>query len=73
MNGQIDPTLVQVIRTNKEIGHCDNPKFDKAHKYQDWRNYIPDEVRSIWKDLTVESRIMAYLTAKRQVQFENWK
>lgn len=59
----------ELIRRHKELGLTDDPKFDKACKW-DWRNYVPDEIKTVWKDMTVESRIMVYLTAETQCQHE---
>jgi hypothetical protein len=63
-------SLFQLIREYRTIGNTDNPEFDKARRYYDWRNYVPDEIVKTWKDLTVESRVMVYLTAEKQAQAE---
>jgi hypothetical protein len=65
-------TVYDIIRKHRDIGNMEEPQFAKAHKCHDWRNYIPDDVRAVWKSMTFESRIMAYLVAERQAKFENW-
>lgn len=65
-------TAYELIRKHREVGHNDDPEFNKARKMHDWRNYIPDEVRAVWKELSVETRVMLFLTAERQANFENW-
>jgi len=65
-------TITKLIRENREVGLNDNPCFDKAHKCHDWRNHIPDEIRSVWKEMTVESRVVTYLMAVKKANAENW-
>lgn len=64
--------IFSVIRNNREIGERDNPDFDKARKCHDWRNHIPDNVRELWSEMSVEARVVAYLMAERQAAAEEW-
>lgn len=65
--------LIGLIKQHREIGYLDQPHFDKARKCHDWRNYIPDEVRDAWPQMTVESRVMVYILAEKQANAENWE
>ena len=62
----------ELIRKHRDVGHTDDPQFNKARKMHDWRNYVPDDVRAIWKEMSVEARIMVYLTCERQANLEKW-
>lgn len=64
--------VVKLVRQHKDIGYTEKPQFDKARKCHDWRNYIPDEVREAWPQMTVESRVMVYILAEKQANAENW-
>lgn len=61
-----------LVRRNRDIGLQDDPQFNKARKYYDWRNYVPDEVRKVWKDLSPEARVMSFLVAKTRAETENY-
>lgn len=64
--------VVDVIKKNRELGLTNDPQFAKAHRRHDWRNYVPDSIREMWKEMSVEARVMVYLTAKQQSDLENW-
>lgn len=64
--------LVDLIKEHREIGHLDQPHFDKARRVHDWRNYIPDEIREVWSSMTVESRVVTYILAEKQANAEDW-
>lgn len=64
--------LSQVLLEHREIGWTANPEFNKTRKCHDWRNYIPNELREVWKDMSYEARIVAYLVAKPQADREDW-
>ena len=64
--------VAKLVRQHREVGHNDNPQFDKAHRCHDWRNYIPDEVRTAWNEMSVEARVMVYILAQQQAENEDW-
>ncbi len=64
--------LKELLRMNRDIGLTENAEFDKTRKCHDWRNYIPDGLRKVWKELSYEARIAAYLVAKPQADREDW-
>lgn len=41
-----------------------------CQKIADWRNYIPHEVAVVWHELSVETRVVAYLMARQQTSCE---
>ncbi len=65
-------TILQLIKRNKEIGLTDDPQFDKARKKYDWRNHLPDEIRGLWRELSVEARVIAFFMAERRACQEDW-
>jgi hypothetical protein len=64
--------IKEMLKKNRDVGLLDEPEFNKARRCHDWRNYIPDELRSAWKDLSFEARVAAYLVAKPHADCENW-
>lgn len=64
--------LRDLMKTHQEIGLDRNPRFDRAYRRHDWRNYIPDELAKVWEEMSSQSRISAYLVAKKQADQENW-
>ena len=58
-------SVCKIIREYRNIGNTDDPEFSKSRKVYDWRIHVPNEIAEIWKDLTVEARVMVYLTATK--------
>lgn len=47
--------------------------FDKQFKHvQDWRTYIPSELREAWDELTVRERCIAIAVGQVGAQREHW-
>jgi len=44
-----------------------------THKCHDWRNYVPQAVRDVWDELTVEARLAVCLTAMPMADREDWE
>lgn len=55
--------IYEMVRSNKEIGNNDNPEFEKGHKF-DWRRYVPDELKDVWSEMSVESRVITKIFAE---------
>jgi hypothetical protein len=64
--------VAKLVKQHEEAVWEDDPKFDKARKYHDWRNYVPQEIQKVWPDLGLEARVMVYIAAEHQAQSENW-
>lgn len=41
-----------------------NPRFGKQKTTEDWRNYIPDDMREIWLDVSPDARALLYFLAE---------
>jgi hypothetical protein len=64
--------LKELLKKHREVGLLENPQFDKSRRCHDWRNYIPDELRLAWKDLSYEARIAVFVAAEKQAHKEDW-
>lgn len=64
--------VYELIRKHREIGNTDDPQFNKARKCHDWRNHVPDDIVALWKEMSVEARVMVFLMAERQANLEEW-
>lgn len=53
-------------------GTLDDPEFDKATRVHDWRNYVPEEIRAVWGQLSKETRAAVFLMADMQASSEEW-
>lgn len=50
----------------------DNPQFEKAHKVNDWRNYVPDELIEVWPLLSKREKVIIYKMGDFQADKEDW-
>ena len=59
--------------TEGELLHIlDNTRWDDIKKTHDWRNYIPDEIVAVWKELSFDARAVAFALARRRADNEDW-
>ncbi len=60
----------------RDMTVCGDPLADDmggpAERVHDWRNYIPEELRSNWKDLSPETRLATALVAAHMADREEW-
>jgi hypothetical protein len=52
---------------------ADNPQWDQAEKVHDWRNHVPDFVRTIWPSFTAEQRYALAKWADDLASAELWE
>ena len=50
----------------------DNPEFENAGKVHDWRNYIFEELKFIWPELSRENKMIAFMHAAYDADNEEW-
>ena len=50
----------------------DNPEFEKRGKVQDWRNYVPDEFKAAWGELTEREKKIIGVMGQAQADKEEW-
>ncbi len=50
-----------------------DPEFDKAGYVNDWRAYVPDEVRTIWGELNTSARLSIILITDEVAHDEHWE
>jgi hypothetical protein len=46
--------------------------WEGAGRVHDWRNYVPDEVRALWRGLASEARGVAHIIAQDAADAEEW-
>ena len=51
------------------------PRWEEVHKdagkpldREDWRNYIPEELKKTWRQLPLEAAVLAIMFAEREAQ-----
>lgn len=49
-----------------------DPEFDKARKVHDWRNHIPEEIKTVWPTLTDREKQLLIYTADIEASAEQW-
>lgn len=54
------------------LDNLDNPQFDKVGRVHNWRNYVPDAVKSRWPDLSEDAKLITYIIAEVQANREDW-
>jgi len=62
-----------VINLNQMQEDINYPKWDKAKRVHDWRNYVPNEFKKAWKTLGAGTRDAIYIMASKQAQDEEWE
>lgn len=50
----------------------ENPQWNKAEKVHDWKNYISEELQSIWDSFTVVQKSVIAKNAQEQASCEDW-
>ena len=63
----IDPYYI------KRIYELESPDWEVGGKVHNWKNYIPEEFRLIWSELSVDARSMAYYFAEKIASTEEWE
>jgi len=48
------------------------PNFDKVGKVHDWRNYVPEEYKNDWEQLTTRERMIIINLCQIQADKEDW-
>ena len=49
-----------------------SPDWGNPSMCHDWKNYIDKDIRLIWQMLSGEERYMAFLTAEKRADAEEW-
>ena len=49
------------------------PRWEEAGKVHEWKNYISDEVRTMWPDLTDVQRAALAQQAEDRADCEEWE
>lgn len=68
--------LKLAMAASEIFGDCDPHTSDDALIYagsatwDDWRNHVPQVVRSVWKDLPMVARLAVLITAKSFTMYE---
>lgn len=47
--------------------------FNNIQRVHDWRNYIPDELREVWAELSTEAKLACAFMAQTQADNEVWE
>jgi hypothetical protein len=53
-------------------GDIDNPQFNNANHCHDWRNYVNEDFKRMWPDLTRREKLIIAYFADVQAQQEEW-
>lgn len=49
------------------------PEWEKAWRTHDWRNHVPAVCRDLWGDMSLESRLVAFMAASEAASNEEWE
>lgn len=50
-----------------------NPEWSKATEIHDWRNHVPDSVKTMWNSFTLEQRRNLVEWAESLASREEWE
>ena len=62
--------LVSDEPASRVIEAVENPEWPAAGRVGEWRNYIPEKIRVIWPNLSLESRVIAFSVATNAANCE---
>lgn len=51
----------------------EEPEWDEGGRIHNWRNYVPEEIQSHWKKLSLETKLVVFRMAHIQAQNEEWE
>ena len=54
------------------LAAIEKPEWERAQKCHDWRNHVSDALQLLWDGLSVESRVVALLSALDIADSEDW-
>lgn len=46
--------------------------FERTSKVHDWRNYVPEVIQDIWKELNEKERLLVVVMAEEPANAEEW-
>jgi hypothetical protein len=46
--------------------------WSEGSKTHNWKNYVPDEVKESWQNLSVLGMLSVYIMANKQADAEDW-
>ena len=78
MNQQVGEKLLAIasdqsnLPPGEVLGVLNDPRWAEADRVQDWRNYVPHEVRPHWPSLSLDARLVAFSMAWEDAQSEDW-
>ena len=49
-----------------------DPRWPDAGRVHDWRNHVSGALRGLWSELSVESRLVEFLSASAAAAGEDW-
>ena len=49
------------------------PHFEEKNRVHNWRNYIPQPIKKHWGELPEETRILLFVLAEEQTDYEEWE
>ena len=58
--------------STRQTEWIDNPCFENESRVNNWRNYVPDELKNHWSSMSVEARQVAIVMAESQSDKEEW-
>jgi hypothetical protein len=57
--------------TTEPLVEIENPDWPSGSQpWGDWKHYVDDDLRRLWHQLSLESRLSHYWTAKLRAEFE---
>lgn len=56
-----------------ELACIKNPKFEVRYRMHNWCNYVPEEYKTLWSELSLEVRTAIYFMAQEQADKEEWE
>lgn len=55
-----------------DVSRIDSPDWNHTNRCYDWKNYVDDEFKSRWDELTYRERLIIAVFAERLASKEEW-
>lgn len=55
-----------------QVGEFDSPDWKKWNKIHNWKNYVPQEFKEIWGELSVDAKACIKYICEQQADKEEW-
>lgn len=67
-------TIDKIFKEINDTAFCkfESQNFNDVSRVHDWRNYVPDEIKEVWDNLTERERKLIFIMCEPIADREEW-